>query len=112
MRESPDHCGCGGAIGQRGLAERLVEQHGRQAREFGLGAECGEEGARVDRAALGRRFAQRREIRLGEGAHRLQEPRMDLGFGQRAGERIEQRRAQVEDVLRELEVEEGRLPLL
>ena len=111
VREPPDHRGRRGAVGQR-LAERLVEHHRRERRELRIRAERREEGAREGRATLRRRVAQRREIGLVERAHRLQQARVDLGLGQRARQRLEQRRAQVEHVLRELEVEEGRLPLL
>ena len=56
--------------------------------------------------------AQRLEVLVAEDAGRLDETGVDLRLGERPVRRREQRMAQMEDVVRELEVEERRLVLL
>ncbi len=90
---------------------RAVEDHGRDAGQPRIRQQL-QERHRVGLATSLGRLAIRREIGVGDRAERFDEPRMDLGLGQRSGRRREQRTPEMEVVAREVEVEERRLGLL
>ena len=78
----------------------------------GWSAVAGEKRLRVGLQALRGGRAQRLELAVVHHAERADEPRPDLRLGQRARQRLHQRMAQLEGVVRELEIEERRLGLL
>ena len=67
-----------------GQLERAIQDHRRDPGERGIGQHAGHDLARVCGHALLRGGAQRGEVGLVERAERLDEPRVDLGLGQRA----------------------------
>ena len=102
-------CGVAWAASARACGTAAPEQGGR-ARDWRSTA-AKNAAANVARLLCGR-FTQRREVVLGDRAQRLAQPGVDLRLAERARQRIEKRAAEVEDVLREVEVEERGLPLL
>ena len=100
---------------------RASSASGRASRTAAPGAACRGRAASAPRPRKASRYArrpcaaavgERREVVVGVGAERAAQAGVDLGLGQRAGHRLEDRAAEVEDVARELEVEERALPLL
>ena len=99
-------------VGQR-RAERLVEHDGAEpAPSAGWPSSPRRRPGRTRPGPAGRGLAQRRDVVVVERPRASHEPAVDLRFGQRARERVEERPAQVEVVRGELEREERRLPLL
>ena len=98
--------------GQR-RAERLVQQHRQQLAEVGVASRRGRgrrRGTPAGPAAAA--VGERREVVVRVGAEGAAQAGVDLVLRQRAGHRLEDRAPEVEDVPRELEVEERALPLL
>ena len=92
--------------------ERLVEDHREQlAHRRPLGGQAEECGGVLGATDGGRRV-QRREVVVVVRAQRPAQSGVDLRLGQRPLHRLEHRPAEVEVVVRELEVEERALPLL
>ena len=102
----------GRAVRQR-RAERPVEEHRRDRYELRVLGEHLERALHHLAAVRGGQLAQLGErVVAGQVAHGAQQARVDLGLRQRPRKRLEERRAEVEEVPRPLEVEERRLPLL
>ncbi len=95
----------------RGQLKRPVEQHRRLRRQPGV-ADSLEQRLAVGGASPGHRLAQRPQVLVRHRAERLAQARVDLGLRKGAVGGQQQPRAELKRVLRELEVEEGRLRLL
>ena len=108
----PQRGGVGGAVGQD-PPERAVEEDGHDVGEAGMVGHRRlgpvEETGAVVAGDLGQPVEH---CLLREDPEALEEPGVDLGFGQRPVEGLEERWAQVEVVRRPLEGEERVLPLL
>ena len=111
LRDAPQER-CRLQPGRQRRTERAVEHDRCVARDPRVAGRRPRERERERQPAEACGTTQGRVVTLGKLAHRLDQPRVDLRLGERAGCRREQRLAQVERVARELEVEVGRLGLL